>query len=90
MNGKKLEIKRIINKYKKCMLILIFGFGILFIILKMLSNIVQIFLKTISSYLVVSCLLGILKKSFNDEELIEDISEGINSEIDAMKFGIKK
>lgn len=90
MSNKKLEIKRIVNKYKKCILILNSGFIILLITLYIPSSMIQIFLQTISSYLIVSCLLDILKKGFNDEEIIEDISEGINSEIDAMKFGIKK
>lgn len=90
MEDTKNKYKRIVNKYKKCILILIAGSLILFITYNISDNIWKIFLQTISSYIIVSCLLDILKKYATDDELIRDISEGINSEIDAMKLGIKK
>ncbi|SUY47093.1 Uncharacterised protein [Clostridium putrefaciens] len=40
--------------------------------------------------MIVSCLLDILDKCIKKENVIVDISSGINSEIDAMKLGINK
>ncbi|AVP62353.1 MAG: hypothetical protein E6274_15605 [Clostridium sp.] len=90
MNNNKFKLKRIINKYKKCMYILVLGCIILIFTFNMKDNILKIFLQTISSYFIVSCLLDVLKKYATDEELIKDIYEGVNSEIDAMQLGIKK
>lgn len=90
MNSNEFKLKRIINKYKKCGIVLLVGSFMLLLTFIMKDSILKTFLETISSYIIVSCLLDILKKHFTDEELIKDISEGINSEIDAMKLGIKK
>ncbi|WP_105176701.1 hypothetical protein [Clostridium cagae] len=84
------NLKRTVYKYKKCIILLAMGCTVLLITFMMKDNILKIFLQTISSYFIVSCILDILKKYCTDEQLIQDISEGINSEIDAMKFGIKK
>lgn len=90
MSNNECKLKRIINKYKKCVSILIGGGLLLICTFMMTDSLLKIFLQTIASYIIVSCLLDILKKYATDEELIKDISEGINSEIDAMKLGIKK
>lgn len=90
MDNNGFKLKRAINKYRKCILILCAGFIILSVTFAMHDNICKIFLQTISSYIIVSCLLDILKKYATDEELIKDISDGINSEIGAMALGIKK
>lgn len=74
----------------KCILMVILGFALLGITFIMPDNTWKIFLQTVSSYFIVSCLLDIIKKLFNDEELIKDIVSGIDSEINAMKLGIKK
>lgn len=74
----------------KCISILVLGFVLLGITFTMPDNTWKVFLQTVSSYFIVSCLLDIIKKLFNDEELIKDIASGINSEINAMKLGIKK
>lgn len=91
MYNDKTKLIRIINKYKKCIILLIIGGITLSGTYIMTDNSIQkIFLQTISSYFIVSCILDILKKYATDEELIEGISGGINSEIDAMKLGIKR
>lgn len=61
MKGTKNKYMRSINKYRKCLLILIAGSVVLFITFNMVDNIWKIFLQTISSYIIVSCLLDILK-----------------------------
>lgn len=90
MNYSKARLIRIINKYKKCIFILFLGSIMLLLTFNMDDSIGKVFIQTMASYIIVSCLLDILKKYAGDEELISDISEGINSEIDAMKLGIKR
>jgi hypothetical protein len=90
MNYKENKFIRVISTYNRCIFSGVTGGIILFITFKMNDDIYKIFLQTISSYLIVSCILEILNKYFREDNLIKDICDGIDSEIAAMNLGIIK